>query len=511
MLYVRMSLSIVVSLYTSRVVLQTLGVDDFGIYGVVGGVVGMFSFLNSAMSGATSRFLTFEMGLDYSNHGSENSPIHSGSGQNGFSRLQNTFSTALVIHIGIALIVFLLSVTVGLWFLNNRLVIPEGRMTAAYWVFVCSILGMFVSVTQVPYNAVIIAHEKMDIYAYVELLNVFLKLGIVFLLRIGNFDKLKFYVVLLLCVGVTIALIYRIYCLKHYEETHFHWVIDKPTIKSITSFSVYNLLGNFGSVFNLQGINFLINMFFGVALNAAASIASTVSGVVEGFISNVITAFRPPITKAYAQNDIPSVERLLKLAMMISIIVNSLFAVPLLLELDTVLQIWLGIVPKFAATFCRVILISIFFETIRYILIIGIHAVGNIRNVSLVSGSLFILNPFVIYLCLKLGIGPEVIYVGNVFVNALLVIWNAILLHRFIPGLNVERVLSVIVVPTIISILTLIATLYSTRNLSAGFIRVVITTAISCSVILGLNYLLCLDKTQRNALNIRIKKVFRRQ
>ena len=189
MLYIRMLFSVVVSLYTSRVVLEVLGVEDYGLYGLVGGVVSMFSFLNSTMAGATSRFLTLEMG-----RGDE-------------GRLKATFSSALIIHIGIALFVLLLSETLGLWFLNNKLVIPEGRMYAAHWVLQLSVLGMVVSFTQVPYNAAIIAHEKMDVYAYVELVQVVLKLGIVYLLSIGDFDKLILYSFLVLIVNILIAYI----------------------------------------------------------------------------------------------------------------------------------------------------------------------------------------------------------------------------------------------------------------------------------------------------------------
>ena len=505
-----MLLSIVVSLYTSRVVLQTLGVEDYGIYGVVGGVVAMFSFLNAAMSGATSRFLTYEMGKVKFDDCSVLSNSSSSVIHRDLTPLEKTFSSAMIIHVGIAITVLVLAATIGLWFLNNKLVIPEDRMTAAYWVYLCSILGMFVGVTQVPYNASIIAHEKMDVYAYVELLHVFLKLGIVYLLLIGNFDKLILYACLVLGVNVIIAMTYRMYCLKHYEETHFHKVWDKSILKGITSFSLYNLLGNFGAVFNLQGINFLINMFFGVALNAAASVASTVSGVVQGFISNVITAFRPPITKAYARQDVATVERLLKLALMSSIIVNSFFTIPLLLELDTVLLLWLGTVPEFASTFCRIILISIYFETIRYILVIGVHAVGKVRNVSMATGILYLLNPFAVYVCLKTGLGPEVTYIGNIIVNVLLIGWVAMLLHRYIPCLAVGRVMCSTIIPSVIALSTFAVVFYITHNMAPNFLRVIDTTIISC-IIIGMScYLFCLNKLQRQQLNSKIKSLLRR-
>ena len=227
-LYARMLLSIIVSLYTSRIVLQTLGVEDYGIYGVVGGVVSMFTFLNSAMSGATSRYLTFEMGK-----GNE-------------SRLKETFSTAFIIHIGIAVAIFIIAETVGLWILCNKMVIPEGRMLAAHVVYQCSVIGMFFTITQVPYSAVIVAHEKMDIYAYVELLNVGLKLAIVYALLVLNWDKLIIYSILMLLVSISISLIYRFYCNRHYKESHLSLALNKQIMKPMLNFSTWNMLAECG-------------------------------------------------------------------------------------------------------------------------------------------------------------------------------------------------------------------------------------------------------------------------
>ncbi|MDY5953612.1 MAG: polysaccharide biosynthesis protein, partial [Sodaliphilus sp.] len=270
MLYIRMFISMVVGLYTSRVVLATLGVEDYGIYGVVGGVVGMMGFLNASMSGATSRFLTFELG------------------KGDKERLAKTFSSALIVHIAIAIIVFILAETVGLWFLCNKLNIPEGRMEAAHWVYQFSILATMLSITQVPYNATIIAHEKMDVYAYMEILNVTLKLLIVYLLCIGNFDKLILYASLMLAVSILIMMVYRIYAIRQFPEAHFHWIWDKTYLRPILSFSGWDLYGNMACTIRQQGSVFLINIFYGVALNAACNIASTMQGILLQFSSNVV-------------------------------------------------------------------------------------------------------------------------------------------------------------------------------------------------------------------------------
>ena len=439
MLYVRMLLSIVVSLYTSRVVLQTLGVEDYGIYGVVGGVVGMFSFLNGAMSGATSRYLTYEMG------------------RGNLERLKKTFSSAMFIHICIALLILLLAETIGLWFLCNKLVIPEARMHAAHWVFQLSILGMVVTVTQVPYNATIIAHEKMDVYAYVELLNVFLKLGIVYLLLIGNIDKLVLYAILLLAVNFIVALTYRLYCIRHYKESKFQMCFDNEITKNILSFSMYNLLGNMGLVINTQGTAFVINIFFGVLYNAAASVATTISSVVTGFASNVMTAFRPQITKCYALEDIPQFQSLLLWSIKSILLIYSMIAIPVGFGIKELLSLWLVEVPKYADVFCRLILLSTFFETLRYIVIMGIHATGKVRWVSIFAGVFFCLNPFVIYILFRLNLPPAFAYISTIGINILLSIVNLLILKHNEPRVSIRKFIEVVLRVVFIVLLVIIA------------------------------------------------------
>ena len=413
MLYIRMFLTMIVGLYTSRVVLNTLGVEDYGIYGVVGGVVAMLGFLNASMSGATSRFLTFELG------------------RGDKKRLAETFSSALIVHVIIALIVLVLAETVGLWFLTHKLVIPAGRMNAAHWVYQMSILSAMLGITQVPYNATIIAHEKMDIYAYVEILNVTLKLLIVYLLTIGNFDKLILYALLVFAVSVIIIMIYRIYCIRHFPESHSHFLWKPSILKPLLSFSVWNLYGNAGSMFQQQGTNFVINFFFGVVMNAAVSIGLTVANVVNQFSSNVMTAFRPQIIKYYSQGKKEEMKDLTILAFKVIMFIYSLVAIPVFVDVDTLLKLWLIDVPENSALFCRLFLISIFFETIRYIFIIDIHATGNVKLVSFTSGTLFVLIPFVSYLFLKSGFDVDVVFIIMIITNAFLSLLNIVLVKYY--------------------------------------------------------------------------------
>lgn len=498
MLYIRMLLSTIVSLYTSRVVLQTLGVEDFGIYGVVGGVVSMFSFLNSAMSGATSRFLTFEIGKQ--NNTSQNLA------QASLTPLQKTFSSAMIIHVCIAIIVSILSCTIGLWFLSHKLVIPENRMIAAYWVFLCSILGMFVNVTQVPYTAAIIAHEKLDVYAYVEIINVFLKLGIVYLLVIGQFDKLILYAILSLVVNIIIVLIYRVYCLKSYDETHFHWVVDKPLLKSITSFSAYNLFSNFGWVVNNQGTNFLINMFFGVSLNAASSIANTISGVVNGFAANIMTAFRPPITKAYASGDTTNFESLINWAIKIILIIYSLVAIPVILTMDRLLQLWLVEVPPFAGTFCQLMLISLYGEIFKQLIVIGIHASGRVRSSSIMSSIMYCVNPLIIYICFRFHLPASSAYISAIFMHLLIGLIDTFILKQKVRSINVNSFLksfASVVIVVIVSVL-----LYSMTpdvRVDNVLLSIAIDSLKIIFILMCLSYVIVLDSQQRKHIHCIIK------
>lgn len=415
-----MLLSIAVSLYTSRVVLQTLGVDDYGIYGIVGGVVAMFSFLNASMSGATSRFITFSLG------------------KRDMKDVNETFSTAVIIHLGIAMAIVVLAETVGLWFLEYKLVIPVERMNAARMVYQFSIIAMAVQVTQVPYNASIISYEKMDVYAYVELLNVFLKLGIVYLLLIGDFDKLILYGFLVLAVNTIVACTYRIYCLRHFNACKFHWVFRKEKVVPMLSFSGWDLYGNMCYSVRQQGINVLINMFFGVTFNAASSIASTVQSVVSSLSANVVQAFRPQIIKQYAQDQFSEMEKLMCNSVKYSILMFAMVGVPMCYEMNDIMKLWLGIVPDFAPEFCIMLIIISLFNLINSVLCIAIHATGRIKKLSFISGSIYLLSIPSIYILFKYTTSNSIIaYVISLVAMILVVCSNGIILKRQISKFSV--------------------------------------------------------------------------
>lgn len=478
MLYIRMFISMLVGLYTSRVVLATLGVEDYGIYGVVGGVVAMMGFLNASMSGATSRFLTFELG------------------RGDKDRLAKTFSSALIVHIAIAIIVFILAETVGLWFLCNKLNIPEGRMEAAHRVYQFSILATMLSITQVPYNATIIAHEKMDVYAYMEILNVSLKLLIVYLLTIGDFDKLKLYAVLTFAVSLIIMMIYRIYCLRHFKESRFHWVWDKEYITPLLSFSVWDLYGNLSWTVKQQGTSFVLNAFYGVALNAANGIASTVQGILMGFSSNIIMAFKPAIIKKYAVGSYEDMNRLMRFATKMALGMLMLSNFIIYIKMNYILELWLKEVPTATVILCRYSLIMNLFSCISLILIIGFHAVGKVKLMGFINGTISILSIPLMYVMLKEGFNYENCFQMFVLLQVFFCISNLILLKKQCKHFHLKKYIKSALSPCLLSvsliylILNYISALFVDNILGLiefSFCAIIITISICFLVMMNSN------------------------
>lgn len=421
LLYVRKFFSMLVSLYTARVVLETLGVEDYGISGVVGGVIGMIGFLNDSMSGATSRFLTYELG------------------RGDKQRMKETFATALIIHVGIALIVFLFAETIGLWFLENKLVIPAERMNAARVVYQMTVLSTMIGISQVPYNACLVAHEKFDVYAYVDILNVVLRLLIVYLLVIINFDKLILWSLLGLAVSLLIITIYRLYCTKHYEESRFHFVWKTDYIKPMLSFSGWDLYGNMSVMARTTGVNMLLNMFFGPVMNAAAGIATQVQSCIMGFAGNLVTAMRPQLVKQYACKEYGSMFGLLQNGIKMAFILLSLFSIPLMCEAHFVLQLWLGIVPDYTVIFCVFTLLFNFFANMSVLLVSVIHATGNIKRPSFINGTLYLLVVPFSYVAYRLGCPPWFAFLFNVLAVILGMLSNAWTIRLYIQGFSFKN------------------------------------------------------------------------
>ena len=399
LLYFRMLFMMVVSLYTSRVILNALGVEDFGIYNVVGGVVSMFTVISGSLSAAISRFITYELG------------------KGDQSKLNKIFSASVTIQLLLSLIIVVLIESVGVWFLNAKMTIPADRVTAANLVLQFSIITFVINLISVPYNAAIIAHERMSAFAYISILEAIGKLAIAFFIMWSPIDKLIYYAILMCTVAVIVRLTYGHYCKKHFTECtyHFHW--DKDILKQMFGFAGWNFIGASSVVFRDQGGNIILNIFFGPTVNAARGIANQVNTAITGFVQNFMTALNPQITKSYASGDGEYMMTLIFQGARLSFYMLLLLSLPVLINTHYILVIWLKIVPEHAVLFVRLIMIFAMCESISNPLITAMLATGKIRNYQIVVGGLQLLNLPLSYICLKTGFVPESILVVAIIIS----------------------------------------------------------------------------------------------
>lgn len=393
LLYSRMLFMMAVSFYTSRVVLATLGVEDFGIYNVVGGIVVMFSFINSAMSLSTQRYLTFELGRGDS------------------SLLQKVFTTSIYIHGVISFLVVLLAETLGLWFLCNKMNIPIERMDTAMWVFQMSVLATVVMIMSVPYNATIIAHEKMKAFAYISVLEVVLKLSVVYLLQVGNIDKLQLYSVLIFLVQLLIRYIYGRYCGKHFKESRILKIFDVKLFKELICFAGWNLWDFFSYVTYTQGINIILNIYFGPTINAARGLAVQMHDAVGRFTSNFQTAINPQIIKSYASQDYCYLHKLIFQGSRMSFFLTFIVVLPTILETHTILSLWLTEVPAYTVPFLQIMLCTSIISAMSNILNVSALATGKIRKYQSITGIILLGILPVSYFALEKGSSPIAVFI----------------------------------------------------------------------------------------------------
>lgn len=392
-MYIRMAVTMVVGLYTSRVILNVLGVEDYGTYNVVGGVVSMFSLLTASMSASISRYLTFSLG------------------KGDRDELRRVFSVSLEVQLFLAVVIVLAVEAVGVWFLNTQMKIPPDRLVAANWVMQCSLVSFVVGLLMVPYNASIISHERMNIYAYISIWDAVMKLVIVYALYVSPFDKLKSYAVLLLAVSTLTTSFYWLYCKRHFEECRFRVVRDKRLLKEMTSFAGWGMIGDGAWILNTEGVNILINMFFGVVLNAARGIATTVDNMVQNFVRNFMVALNPQIVKSYAAGDFDYMHRLIFMGAKYSYFLMLFFFIPISLETRTILTLWLKVVPDYAVAFTRLTLMSTMCLTLGNTMIPAVQATGKIRNYTIVMGLMALANFPLTWIAFALGASPILAYV----------------------------------------------------------------------------------------------------
>ena len=393
LLYFRMGLMMCINVYTSRIVLHALGVEDFGIYNVVGGVIFMFSFITDSMTASTQRFLSFELG--------------SGNKE----KLHAVFVTSIHIHLLISLLIIFLGETIGLWFLMEKMVIPPERMIAAHWVYQFSIFIAVLNVLSYPYISAIIAHEKMKSFAYIAILDALLKLLLVYLLLVFDYDRLILYAALYAAEKLLIRSIYNFYCVWNFEECKYKWIFQKPLFKEMASFAGWKLWSNLAYVFYSQGLNLLLNVFFGPIVNAARAAAYYAQGAVSNFAMNFQAAINPQITKTYASGQLEETHKLIYKGVRITFCMLLMICLPLAIEAPTVLGLWLVEVPEGSVTFLRLLLAVLILQQSSNALVTAVAATGNIKRYELILGALMLTIVPISYVVLRLGGAPWSVFV----------------------------------------------------------------------------------------------------
>ena len=479
-LYVRMFFIMLLTLYISRIVLQVLGVEDFGIYNVVGGVVTMMGVLKGAMSTATTRFITFELG------------------RSDFEQLRKTYCVSMMIYALLSIVFVLLAETIGVWFLNTQLTIPEIRMYAVNWVYQFTILSVVVEMMSQPYNAVIIAHEKMSFFAIVSVLEISLKLLFVFSLKVISADTLIVYGFLMMLTTIIIRIVYSIYCKKQFLECNFRVYKDVELFKRILSYSGWNLFGSASTIIKGQGLNILLNMFFNPAVNAARGIAYQINGAVSQFSHNFYTAVRPQITKYYAQDDLTNMFKLVFRSGKMLFYLNLLLGLPLVVETPYIINLWLGQVPEYAIVFSRLIIVISMVDAMSHPLMTSIQATGSVAVYQSVVGTLNILNLPISYVFLKLGYPPLTVFHISLIITVVSVFVRLVIVKHYISSFPfTEYALKVFGICLLVSIVSVVIPIILHIYLNQTLYNVLcICLACLISVIITV-YLIGMNKDER--------------
>lgn len=479
LLYLRTFLVMFITLYTSRVVLDKLGVDDYGIYNVVGGFVAMFAVISASLSNSISRYITFELG-----HGDK-------------KRLNEVFSTSINIQLILSAIILVLVESVGTWFLFTYMNLPESRLTAAFWVLQCSLITFIINLISLPYNAAIIAHEQMDVFAYISLLEVTLKLLAVYAIIVSPIDKLVTYAIAIAIAAFIIRIIYGVYCKRKFDECHYHLILNRSLIKEMFGFAGWNFLGTGAYLFNTNGVNIISNIYFGVAVNAARGIAGQAEGGVRQFVNNFTTALTPQIIKTYAEKDYDACYAIVRKGCKFSYFLMLFFFVPLVLEADFVLGIWLKEVPAYSVIFFQLALLGTLVDLPGAPLGTLALATGDIKRFYMYMGSLGCLVFPISFLLFELGFSPAISYWTYVVVYTYLVYVRLALLSRqinFPTKPYFTEVVLPIVTTTFVSFLLPLAV---RLTMTEGWTRFIVTGAVSIVSVAIAVYFLGMKRSER--------------
>lgn len=488
---IRMVLLLGISLYTSRVVLHVLGVEDYGIYNVVAGFVSMFAFLNSSMTNANQRFYNAELGKEND------------------QGVVIVYNTSLRIQVFLAIIVVLLTETIGLWYLHEKMVIPPERYIAAFWVFQFSILSLLFIIFQIPYSAAVIAYEKMDFYAYVGIIDAFLKLLIALAIPYAKGDQLIVYGFLLLLINIINWCLYFFYAKGHFKilkyQPRFHWDL----FKKMLGFSAWNCFGIFSTVFREQGANMLLNLFFGPVINAARAIAYQVAGALESFVLNITTASRPQLIQTFVKGEKERMIHIMHGVSKLCFLFVFCISLPIMLEVDYVLKLWLGdTIPGHTNTFMVLVIIASLIRVFHPMTSHIVHATGKMMIFQVTNGILNILVIPIVYLLLYIGYEPEAIFVLFILMNIILQLVSWEILHRLVPEFIVSNYIRQVVLPLCIIVPLAIILPYIARVvMDCGFLRFCVVLVLSVVSTIALGYVFALNKNERKMVMGYVNKI----
>lgn len=495
-LYARMLFVMATSLIASRLVLQALGVVDYGVYQVVGGIVALFTILNGTLAVGSSRFITFALG------------------KGDAEKLKKVFNASFAIHCCMAVVIFILLETVGLWYINTHLVVPEARMSAANWVFQFSVFTCVVWLTQVPYSALIVAHERMNIYAYVSIAESVFRLALVSVLYFFEHDdNLIFYALSLALWSIALQIFYRVYCYRRFPESHLQLCRDKAQYKEMISFSIWDVFGQFTGNGNNQGKALLINYFFGIVYNASYGLALRIQGILQQFVSNFMTAVSPQITKSYAGNKMGRVHSLIFNSSKMGCILYSFIAIPIFFEADYLLELWLKDVPAKTAIFVRLAIILQMIRSCSRPVVVGIHASGNIKNLNLICGLGCVVCTLPgIYICYKLGGPIECAYYVSICWACIVNYLELFCLWMEDRSFSIWEYTRNVYFRCIIMCLSVSVILFLFRNIMApSFLRLVLSCLISTVSIATLAYSVVISPSQREEVRNKIQSIIKQK
>lgn len=488
---VRMVIVLLITLYTSRVILDILGVVDYGIYNVVAGFVAMFTFLNTSLSNGIQRFYNFELG------------------RNGITGAKKVFNTAFFIQVLLALIIVIPTEIIGLWYLHNKMVIPVERMVSAEWVFQFALLTFVMHIVQVPYTASVMAHERMDFYAIMSITNALLTLGSTFLIDVIEVDGLILYGFFLFIISFISLILYMFFCRKSFSEIRFKFYGDKTLFKEMLSFSGWNIFGTLGQMLKDQGVSLVLNLFFGPIVNAARGIANQVNGALQSFVGNITIPVRPQIVQSYSQNNI---ERSLNLTYTISKLssfVLLIIALPIIFEIDFILKIWLGEnIPTHTSAFIIIIVINAFVLNLNSAISGLVHATGKMQTYQLSGGTISIISVIVVYIVLYIGGYAEYALMAVVMLDVLRQIIAVFILKRLIPKFSINQYFRKVCLPLFMLILLCpIAPLMLYVNMHDDFLRFILVVFMSVFSAISCIYLFCLNRDEKKMVKQLVYKI----